>query len=121
MKRGQLPKWLDDSLNGCPGARGFFECMERNRDIGFGYMMQLISEYWKSIDPTGAQSVGECYGALEEKEKMEEQISEAMEVMIRLKTIHKLSNIQEKKAGKKATSWEQFLKKVGKDNLGGKK
>ncbi len=41
-----------------------------NRDLGFGRMMQLISEHWRSLDPCGALSVGKCYGSLKKKRKV---------------------------------------------------
>ncbi len=42
--------------------REFMEYVETNADIGYGRMMQLISEHWKAYDPIGALMVGTCYG-----------------------------------------------------------
>lgn len=41
--------------------REFFETVKRLRHIGFGRMMQMISDHWRDLDPVGALSVGPCY------------------------------------------------------------
>lgn len=35
--------------------------VEQNRAFGYGRMMQLISDLWRSQDPAGALSVGDTY------------------------------------------------------------
>ena len=45
----------------------FAAFVEKNREFGYGRMMQVISELWREKDPRGALSVGETYGILEIK------------------------------------------------------
>ncbi|MCK5018064.1 MAG: hypothetical protein KAS32_13490 [Candidatus Peribacteraceae bacterium] len=57
----------------------FLEHVKRNRGIGFGRMMQIISFVWHEIDSIGAKSPDcDCYGSLskedrEHNEKIKEQ------------------------------------------------
>lgn len=44
----------------------FMYFVTANAGIGFGRMMQLVSDYWRAKDPVGALSVGPCCGAPEE-------------------------------------------------------
>ena len=37
------------------------------RNIGFGRMMQIISEEYQKIDPMGALTVGDCVGTMRRK------------------------------------------------------
>jgi len=39
----------------------FFDYIKSHPQIGYGRMMQIISLYWKSLDPIGAFKVGDCY------------------------------------------------------------
>lgn len=41
--------------------------VKQHRSFGYGRMMHLISELWRSDDPVGALSVGDTYGMLERK------------------------------------------------------
>lgn len=45
----------------------FLEIVKRLRPMGFGRMMQIISDLWYQDDPKGAFTVGECYGVEELK------------------------------------------------------
>jgi hypothetical protein len=45
----------------------FMEVVQENRRIGYGRMMQLISEHWRKEDPLGALSLGPCYGTFKEE------------------------------------------------------
>lgn len=45
----------------------FIAFVKRNRAFGYGRMMHLISELWRSDDPVGALSVGDAYVMLERK------------------------------------------------------
>lgn len=48
---------------GSSSAESFFlQTVELLQDIGYGRMMQLISEHWRQKDPFGALTVGPCYG-----------------------------------------------------------
>lgn len=48
-------------------ADEFRAFVEKNREFGYGRMMQLISELWRERDPAGALSVGDAYAILELK------------------------------------------------------
>jgi hypothetical protein len=50
-----------------PDDEDFAAFVKRNRTFGYGRMMHLISELWRSQDPVGALSVGDTYGMLERK------------------------------------------------------
>ena len=43
----------------------FLNFVKDNSHIGYGRMMQLISEYWRVEDPIGALTVGPTCGACE--------------------------------------------------------
>lgn len=43
----------------------FIGFVEANREIGYGWMLQMISELWHRSDPVGALTVGPCYGTLD--------------------------------------------------------
>lgn len=45
----------------------FMAFVKQHRSFGFGRMMHLISELWRSEDPRGALSVGDAYGVVEKK------------------------------------------------------
>jgi hypothetical protein len=47
--------------------RAFFETVEKLRGIGYGRMMQMISEVWRRSSPDDALSVGDTYFMLEKK------------------------------------------------------
>ncbi len=55
------------SNNQRPEDEDFIAFVKRNRAFGYGRMMHLISELWRSEDPRGALSVGDTYGSLEKK------------------------------------------------------
>ena len=43
----------------------FARLVEEMQQMGYGRMMQIISEIWFRIDPMGALTVGPCYGTME--------------------------------------------------------
>lgn len=45
----------------------FMHFVAANAGIGFGRMMQLVSDYWRTKDPVGALSVGPCFGTVDVK------------------------------------------------------
>lgn len=46
-----------------PEEAQFMDTVFKLRDVGFGRMMQLISEYWRDQDPSGALKVGDTFGS----------------------------------------------------------
>lgn len=48
----------------------FMYFVTANAGIGFGRMMQLISDYWRTKDPVGALTVGPCFGPKPEDVKV---------------------------------------------------
>lgn len=48
-----------------PGEREFKEFVRKNRHLGYGFMMQAISQEWQKSDPVGALTVGPCYKQVE--------------------------------------------------------
>lgn len=47
----------------------FIETVKRVRGIGYGRMMQIISNLWRDQDSIGALTVGETYGIEDLKRK----------------------------------------------------
>ncbi|RNB89622.1 hypothetical protein EDM56_10580 [Brevibacillus fluminis] len=48
-----------------PGEREFREFVKNNSHLGYGFMMQAISQAWQQSDPVGAFTVGPCYKQVE--------------------------------------------------------
>jgi hypothetical protein len=55
------------SNNRGPDDDAFTVLVKCHRAFGYGRMMQLISDLWRSEDPAGALSVGDTYYILEQK------------------------------------------------------
>jgi len=59
-----------DRRQSAPLSDGMFTAfVERNREFGYGRMMQIISGLWQQKDPRGALSVGDTYGMLERRSR----------------------------------------------------
>lgn len=48
----------------------FFEVIKKlGPKMGYGRMMQMVSDHWRDLDPVGALSVGPCYDGSAEKNR----------------------------------------------------
>lgn len=66
-----------------PGEQEFLEYVRRNKHLGYGRMMQIISHEWHEHHPLGAHVTTECVGTLSDKKRREYEAVKAGDPLFR--------------------------------------